>query len=252
MTPFDTLAGFALLLVRPGMLVIGTPLFGGSYAPAQVRVGLIVLVATVLAPFIALPSPVAAGGLVLLVARELVIGLALAFAIRVLLAGAEFAGHFSGYQIGLSVGSLIDPLTGVRNNVLAILYINVAIVVCLSTNAHHALLRALLDSYQALPIGPGGLDVTGVSHVAGLLGTVFVMGVRIAAPVVLVLLVVELALGLLGRVAPALNVMIAGAPVRLVVGLLLVAATTIVFPSVISQYLPGAFRLAADLAASFR
>lgn len=252
MNGFDAIAGLALLLVRPGMLVLATPFFGAVYAPPHMRVGFTVLIAAVLAPFVTLPSPLPPAGLAVLVAREMAIGLALAFAIRVLIAGAEFAGHFSGYQIGLSIGSLIDPLTGVRNNILAILYVNVAIVVCLATNAHHALLRALVDSYQALPVGLGAIDSAIATHVARLLGVVFVIGVRVAAPVVIVLLLVELALGLLGRVAPALNVMIAGAPVRLVIGLLVVAATVTVFPSVVSHYLPTVFRMAADLAAAFR
>lgn len=252
MNGFETLAGLALLLVRPGMIVLATPFFGGVYAPPHVRVGLTVLVAMILAPVVTLPAAMAPAGLTVVIAREIAIGLAIAFAIRVLVAGAEFAGHFSGFQIGLSIGSLIDPLTGVRNNIIAILYVNVAIVVCLATNAHHLLLRALVDSYQALPVGIGAVDPAVTARVASLLGVVFVIGVRVAAPIVIVLLLVELALGLLGRVAPALNVMIAGAPVRLIVGLLIVAATVTVFPSMISHYLPTVFRLAADLAAGFR
>jgi flagellar biosynthetic protein FliR len=252
MNGFETLAGLALLLVRPGMIVLATPFFGGVYAPPHVRVGLTVLVAMILAPIVTLPVAMAPSGLTVVIAREIAIGLAIAFAIRVLVAGAEFAGHFSGFQIGLSIGSLIDPLTGVRNNIIAILYVNVAIVVCLATNAHHLLLRALVDSYQALPVGIGAVDPAVTARVASLRGVVFVIGVRVAAPIVIVLLLVELALGLLGRVAPALNVMIAGAPVRLIVGLLIVAATVTVFPSMISHYLPTVFRLAADLAAGFR
>jgi flagellar biosynthetic protein FliR len=252
MTDFESIAGFSVLLVRPGMLILGTPFLGGVYAPASLRIGLTVLLAILLAPFVQVPGTLSAGHLAVILGREVAIGLALAFAIRVLVVAAEFAGHFMGYQIGLSLGSLIDPQTGVRNSTLALLYANVAVVVCLSTNAHHALLRALADSYAALPIGLGGIDGTLAASVARLLGLVFVLGVRIAAPVVIVMLLVEVALALLARVAPALNVMTAGAPVRLAIGLLIVAATVSVLPGLIARSLPTVLDAAADAARAFR
>jgi flagellar biosynthetic protein FliR len=252
MSGFDTIAGFGVLLVRPGLLVIGTPFLGAVHAPATLRVGLIVLLAVVLAPLVAVPAAVTAPELVALLARELAIGLALALGIRALVMGAELAGHLTGYQIGLSMGSMIDPQTGVRNTMIAVLYANVAIVVMFATNAHHLLIRALADSYTALPIGGGGIDGSLVGSVAQLLGLVFVLGVRIAAPVIVVLLVVELALGVVARVAPALNVMMSGAPVRLAVGLLVAAATVTAMPAIVTRYVPEVLSLAIETARAFR
>ena len=252
MNGFESVAGLSMLLVRPGMLVMATPFFGGTYAPTTIRIGVTVLLAILLAPFVRVPETLPAAALAVVLLRELAIGLALAFAIRVLVVAAEFAGHFMGYQIGLSLGSLIDPQTGVRNSTLALLYANVAIVVCLATNAHHALLRALADSYQALPIGFGGVDAGLVASISRLLGLVFVLGVRIAAPVVIVMLLVEIGLALLARVAPSLNVMTAGAPVRLAVGLLIVAATIAVLPLIISRSLPVVLDAATAAAGAFR
>jgi flagellar biosynthetic protein FliR len=252
MTSVEGLAALSLLLVRPGMLVIATPLFGGGYAPTTLRIGLIVIVAVLLAPIVPVPGSDTAVGLAGLVAREAAVGLALAFAIRVLVAGAELAGHFSSYQLGLSIGSLIDPQSGVRNNVLAILYANLVVVVCLMTQAHHAVLRALVDSYTALPIGAGGLDGPLASTVAHLLGLVFLFGVRLAMPVVVALLIVELGLGLLARTAPSLNVLMSGAPIRLVVGLLVIAATIAAVPSLVGRFFPAALQTAVDASRAFR
>jgi flagellar biosynthetic protein FliR len=252
MSSFADVAGLALLLVRPGMIVIGTPFLGAVNAPAHARVGLTVMLAIVLAPFVVVPAALPATGLAVVVLREIAIGLALALAIRILMVAAEFAGHLAGYQIGLSLGSLIDPQSGVRNNVLALLYGNVTAVICLATNAHHALLRALADSYALLPIGAGGIDESLVRAVSRMLGLVFILGTRIAAPVLIVLLLVELALGLLARVAPSLNVMMAGAPVRLVVGLLMAAATITALPVLITRYVPTVLDLGAATARAFR
>jgi flagellar biosynthetic protein FliR len=252
MNPFASVAAVGLLLVRPGVLVIGTPLLGAVQAPAPMRVGVTLLLALALAPFVVLPATLDAGTLVVVILREVAVGLALALAIRVLLAAADFAGQLAGYQIGLSLGSLIDPQTGVRNNILALLYGNLATIVAFSTNLHHALIRALADSYAALPIGVGAVDASLAGHVARLLGLVFVLGLRMVSPVVIVLLLVELALGLLARVAPSLNVMTAGTPVRAVVGLLVIAASLAALPSLIGRYVPALLSAAAATAAAFR
>jgi flagellar biosynthetic protein FliR len=223
MNSFADVAGIAILLVRPGMLVIATPFLGAVSAPAVLRVGLTLLVALTLAPVVAVPANLSAAVLAGVLLREVAIGLSLALAIRVLVFGAEFAGHFAGYSIGLSMGSLIDPQTGVRNNLFALLYGNLAVLTVFATNTHHRLLSALVDSYAAVPVGLGAVNPSLVDSVARMLGLVFVIGVRIAAPIIVVLLVVELALGLAGRVAPALNVMMSGAPIRLAIGLLVAA-----------------------------
>jgi len=252
MNGFGAIAGLALLLVRPGFLVLATPFLGSGYAPAPLRVGLTLIIAIVLAPFVAVPEALTPAGVAIVVLREVGIGLALSLAIRIVVLAADFAGHLTGYQIGLSMGSLIDPQTGVRNNTIAILYANLAIIMSFATNAHHSLLRALADSYRALPIGLGGVDRSLADGVAGLIGAVFVLGVRIAMPVVVVLLLVELALGILARVAPSLNMMTAGAPIRLIVGLLVVAATVTSLPPLFSRYLPAAFTTAGNIARALR
>lgn len=252
MNGFESFAGFGLLLVRPGMIVMGTPFLGALNAPVQVRVGLTVILALLVAAASAPPATLPTTGLVVVILREMAIGLAIALAVRVLLAAAEGAGHFIGYQIGLSLGSLIDPQSGVRNNVLALLYGNMAAVICLATNAHHALLRALADSYVALPIGLGGLDETLGASVARMLSLIFLLAFRIAAPVIVVLLLAELALGLMGKVAPSLNVLIAGAPIRIIAGLLMVAASIAALPALLTRYLPVVLDLAGDTARAFR
>jgi len=248
----EDVGGIAVLLVRPGMLVIATPFLGAVSAPPILRVGLTVLIGLLLAPVVALPSTLPAAALAAVILREVAIGLSIALAIRILVFGAEFAGQLAGYSIGLSIGSLIDPQSGVRNNTLAILYANLVIIIAFAGNVHHRLLTALADSYAAVPVGAGGIDPALGGHIASMLGLVFVIGVRIAAPVVIVLLVVELGLGLVGRVAPALNVMMSGAPIRLAVGLFVVAAAVATIPQVVNHYAPIVFDLAAQTAGSFR
>jgi flagellar biosynthetic protein FliR len=243
---------FALLLVRPGMIVMMTPFFGGTYAPAKIRAGATIIFALILTPVVPAPTGIELTGLTVVVLREILIGLALAFGVRALIAGADFAGHLMGYQIGLSYGSLVDPQSGVRNTVLATLYSSLATVIAFAIGAHHAIVRAMTASYQALPIGFGGVDPDLVSAVSRLLGVVFVLGLRIAAPVVVVLLLTEALLGLMARVAPSFNVLAIGAPGRLVVGLLVIAATIVTLPPLVSRFAPATLEMAIDLARTLR
>jgi flagellar biosynthetic protein FliR len=209
-----------VLVVRPGLLMATAPAFG-TFLPAQVRIGLTLLLALVTAPVVRLPPIESLAMLTVVLVREATIGLALGLAMQALIAAVELAGHLVGFQMGLSYSALVDPLSGVRNNLVAGLYTNMTLVALLLANGHHAFLRALVDSYTSLPVGTGAIAGSLPETIASLLGLVFDLGVRLAAPVVLVLVMTEVAMSLIARAAPSLNILVVGAPLRLMIGLIL-------------------------------
>ncbi|HSK10814.1 MAG TPA: flagellar biosynthetic protein FliR [Vicinamibacterales bacterium] len=241
-----------LLLVRPAALLAIAPPFGGSYTPAWVKIGMSVVLALFVAPTVSVPEVTGGAMLVVVVARELMIGIALAMAVRVMLAGVELAGQLAGFQLGFAYAAAVDPQTGARNNLIATLYANLALFTFLAINAHHLLLRAFTQSYASVPIGLGGVDAGLGALVARTLGAIFLIGVQLAAPVVIVLLIVELGLGLITRAAPALNMMIIGFPVRLLAGLIVLGATVSIVPALTHGAVPTLLDLAARLARAFR
>lgn len=243
---------FAIALIRPSLLVLATPMFGGTYAPAQAKIGLVLVLGAFMAPLIAVPPTIEAGLFLTVVLREVLIGFALAMSVRLLQAGAELGGYLTGFQMGLSYAALIDPQSGVRNNVLAALYGSVAVVVFFVTNAHHDVLRAMAASYQALPIGGGAVATNLGELIARMFGLMFTLGVRLAAPIVVTLLIVEVALGVMARVAPTLNLMVTAAPVRLLVGWTVLALTVRVLPDILTRAFPQALTLGARTAAALR
>jgi flagellar biosynthesis protein FliR len=249
---FLPVARFALLLVRPAMIVMVAPGFGGTYAPARVKVGLIVLLAIGLAPSVGVPDAAGDVGLAVIIAREVAIGMALALVTRALIVAAEFAGHLSGYQIGFSYGATIDPSSGARHTALATLYGLLAVLTFLGINGHHALIRALTESYVGLPIGAGHIDASLLTAVRNTFALIFTVGLRLAAPIVIVLLIVELAVGLIARTAPALSVQVIGAPLRLIIGLAVLAVLIATVPSVVSSLLTRVIELALQMASAFR
>ncbi len=201
-----------------------------------------------------MPVPDVAGNITLtgIVAREVAIGLSLAFVLRVLVGAAELAGHLSGFQIGFSYGATIDPQSGVSNTMLATLYGALATLGIFAVNGHHMILRALTASYTAIPIGAGSIGVTLPDAVREILGMLFVVGTRLAAPIVIVLLLVELIVGLIARSSPSLSFMVIGYPIRLVVGLMVVAALIGVVPSVVTSMLDQTVAMSARLALAFK
>ncbi|MGE3957520.1 MAG: flagellar biosynthetic protein FliR [Vicinamibacterales bacterium] len=252
MNEFEPFLRFGLLLVRPGTLVMAAPPFGSPYAPMPVRLGLTLLFTFTLLPVVAIPATVGLIDLVVIVVREMAIGLAIALGIRALMGGAELAGHLSGYQLGFSYGAIVDPQSGVRNSMFAALYSNMALIVFFGINGHHLLLRAMAASYAQLPIGTGHVDGSLVEAVISMLGIIFVLGVRLATPLILVLLVVEVALGLIARAAPGVNLMVVSQPIRILIGLLVIASIIGIAPALFGRYINPALESGLRAALAFR
>jgi len=249
---FSTMAQLGILVARPGALIATAPAFGGAFAPPPVRIGLAIMIAVLLVPAVPPQSFASTAGLGLVVAREMAIGVLMALSLRAILAGAELGGHLTGSQLMLSYGSVVDPQGGVRSNLVANLYGNLALITFLLMNGHHALLRALAASYTAIPIGEGGIGVSLGSTVVQLLGIVFVLGARLAAPIVVVMLLVEVGTAIMARVAPSLNLMAVAPPIRVAVGLLAMATMVPLVPSIVRAASSGIGELALRAASAFR
>jgi flagellar biosynthesis protein FliR len=241
-----------LLSIRPGMVVMLAPAFGGSYLQARTKIALTLLIAIGLLPTALAPGTVVNVPLTIVIAREMAIGLSIAFVVRALMVGAEFAGHLSGYQIGLSYGNTIDPQSGVKSNLVSMLYGSLATLGFLAIDGHHAVLRALAASYARLPIGAGQVHSSIVTSVGDIFALVFMVAIRLAAPVVVVLMIVELAVGLISRSAPVLSANVVGAPVKIIVGLFILGLMVGTVPAVTNSLLETTLRIAGRTAGGFR
>jgi flagellar biosynthetic protein FliR len=247
---FGSFVRFGVVLIRPGALIMTAPLFGGTHVQPMAKVGLSVLLAIVVAPVVTLPA--ADVGLTVLVARELVIGFSIGLAVRIVMSAAELAGYLAGFQAGFAIAAIIDPQQGVRNNMIAVLYGGLAVFVFFAVNGHHEVLVALVESYEALPMGSGAVDQSLVGSVAGALGLIFRVALQMAAPVIFALLIVELGLGLIARVAPAMNLMVLGFPIRVLAGLVALGLAVGVVPPLLRILIPRSLELAARTAGAFQ
>lgn len=235
------IATLFLVLMRTSGLVVSAPILGHRRVPAPLKAGLIAVLALALAP----QASAAPGAMPILVAApfELLIGLALGFIISLGFEAVELGGRLLSLQMGLSLGAVFSPTTSEGATVLDPFFSIFAGLLFLALNLHLAVVRALAASFTTLPIG-GGWPTNLFLLVARMTTLALELGIRIAMPLALVLLLTELAVALLARAIPQINVFILGLPLKMAVGLavLVVALPTMAvgITSVYRMVLDGA------------
>ena len=222
------LNAFLWPFVRILATLAALPFFSESAIPKRAKVGLGVLLTLVVAPSLPeLPAvPTASWTALLIAAQQVLIGLALGLTMRILFAAVQAAGEFIGLQMGLSFASFFDPATGSNTAVLSRLLNVVAVLMFLALNGHLLVLGVLARTFQVLPIGLG-LDVGGWGVLLDWSSELFIAGMLLALPLIIVLLSINLAFGILNRTAQQLTIFAVGFPITLTIGLVLL---TVVIP----------------------
>jgi flagellar biosynthetic protein FliR len=244
---------FLLLLVRASGLFLTAPIFGHRVLPTQIKVGLIVLLAVVSMPALQTMTIAPAGSLLELsgmVLRELMVGLLIGFVYRLLFKAAEFAGSLAGYQVGLAISSAFDPSVGDQLGAFGRFWILLATLIFLAINGHHLIIRAFNDSYHF--IEPGQMQVTGdtADLIIRYSAYVFVLAIKIAAPVMVTAVLMDVALGTVAKVMPSMNIFIVGFPLKIGMGILVVAMSLPIFSYVLQQSTGYFDRAVGELLAS--
>lgn len=220
-------AAFMLVLARVSPLFLLAPLFSARQVPGRVRGIVAVALAVGLAPVAArgrrLPLDVL--GLGGLVGKEILVGLAFAFAVGVVLTAVAIAGAFLDILSGFSYGSLVDPMTGNQSAIISQAYGLIGLMVFIAIGGDALVLRGLARTYDLVPLTdmPSLATLTAGAEVA--FAGIFTAALELAAPVVLALIITDVAFGLMTRTVPALNVFAVGAPAKVAVCLLLMGAS---------------------------
>lgn len=205
-------------------LIATAPVFGNASVPVTVKIGLGLMLTLVIAPTVpTLPAvdPVSLAGM-LIVVQQLVVGLAMGFAMRIVFASVEMAGEVVGLTMGFGFATFFDPQTRGRSSAISQFLALVTLMLFLAVNAHLMLLGALAESFQTMPIAPVPMGGMGMRQIASWGGLIFSAGLQLALPMVAALLLTNIALGVLTRAAPQLSLFGIGFPITLGVGLLMV------------------------------
>jgi flagellar biosynthesis protein FliR len=208
--------------VRVLALFSALPVLGQRTVPARVRVGLAFLIVVAAQaslpemPLLALDSPLA----FTLIAQNVLIGLALGFAVRIVFAAVEFAGELIGLQMGLNYAGFFDPATGGQGTAASRFFGATVAFLFVALNAHLLVIAAVIQSFHAFPVGAEPFAFLRTLQPQAWGAEIFSLGLWIALPLIGMLLFVNLVLGIVSRVATQMNVFAIGFPITIGVGLL--------------------------------
>jgi flagellar biosynthetic protein FliR len=214
------IAAFIFPLARILALIASAPVLGNKQIPIRIKVGLAMLITFVVAPNIDIPSgvdPATAQGIFILI-QQILVGLAMGFTMRLIFTALEMAGDLAGMQMGLGFASFYDPVNASYTPVIAQFLGVIAALAFLSMNGHLYMLAALADSFQAFPISTGLPSAGAFRTLAEWGSVIFTHALQLAMPLIGALLITNLALGILTRSAPQLNIFAVGFPITLTVG----------------------------------
>jgi flagellar biosynthesis protein FliR len=222
--------GFALVLARIAPLFLLAPLFSSSTLPGRARTFIAIALAVGLTPIatgLAGDAVIATDviGLTLLMLKETLVGMAFSFGLAALFAALSAAGALLDTLVGFSYGGLVDPLSGVQSSLLSQLYAMVGTLVFIAIGGDGWVIQGLARTYDLVPLlEPPALGSL-VSGAQTAFASVFVSALQICAPIVLVLVITDAAIGVVSRVVPQLNVFAVSFPAKTVVGLVLIGVS---------------------------
>jgi flagellar biosynthesis protein FliR len=238
----EAIIGRVLMVgARISALMVFAPFLGSASISPRIKAGFTVILTALLYPVVspALPQHVGAGAWQM-VGSEFVVGLIMGIALQFVFEGVELAGQIAGFQVGHSLANLINPLSDVDTPLLANYYQMIALLIFLQMDIHHWLLRGLAKSFDYCP--PGAVTATPqmAELVARAAGGMLVMGVQIALPTLLATMLIDIAMGLVGRASPQLPVMLVGISVKTVVAFVVIVGTLRFWPGLIEKYFGAA------------
>jgi flagellar biosynthetic protein FliR len=232
------------LVIRFGIMAATLPLLDLRSVPPVWRIAMAFSFALALAPSVAATIPdgsisfnwrvLAMEGM-----RSIVLGMLLSFTINLIFTIVRYAGSIAGMQIGFAIVNSFDPMSNSQVSVISQLYYLMAVLIFFVTGSHHILISAMFESCLVVPPF-GGLDaVGGAWYVVKEFSSVFIIGFRIAAPVVLVLFLVSASMGVIVKTVPQINVLVVGFPIKIAVGLITFGLSLIFFKQVTLSLMSG-------------
>lgn len=209
--------------VRLLALFSSAPIIGDQSVPARIKIALALACAILVAPTLAdapSSSPFSGDGLMLLV-QQVLVGVGIGLGMRFVFAAVELAGDMIGMQMGLSFATFIDPQNSTQTPIVGSFLNIIAVLILLALNGHLIMISALIDSFRMLPISAQPELALSVERIVALGGEIFRIGLHLSLPVLATLLVLNMAMGVLSRAAPQLNIFAVGFPMTILAGMFL-------------------------------
>ena len=223
---------FMLVLSRIAGIFAALPVFGGRRMPLRIKAITVFMITLVCFPTLSAAPPQVPPdvfSLALLAFSEVMIGLTLAFITQIIFAAVEFSGQIIGMQMGLTISSILDPSQGTQTQIMSVIQTLFATLMFLSLNIHHLFIRAIMDSFKVIPLGGWHLSGELLNFLVIQTADIFIIGIRLAAPVMVALLLATVALGIMARAFPQMNIFMISLPLNIGLGLVILGMTLTIF-----------------------
>lgn len=238
----STILSLILTIMRVSIVLFMLPVFNSEKIPMAVKGAATIVITLAIWPHIALSGtdfPAHPFDVALLFMGEIVLGLVLGMSINFIFMGIQAGGELLGFQMGFSMISIADPLTGNQTGAVAFFLWMVSLLTFLSLDGHLYMLQGFAQSFKLIPAGGLVIGELLLRQVFDLAAQLFVVALKIAAPVMVALFLVELTLALVSRTAPQVNIMEIGFPIKIAVGFFFLGLLLVIMSAQIEQFIAG-------------
>ncbi|HOW57786.1 MAG TPA: flagellar biosynthetic protein FliR [Smithellaceae bacterium] len=229
----EHIEAFILVLLRVSAIVVTIPVISDKAVPVRFKAALSVLITLIVFPLVLskIPKPSQMEAIVFMyrMAGEVLIGVIIGFVARLVFTGIQIAGNLIGFQMGFAIANVIDPLTSDQVSIIAEFQYLMAMLVFLVVDAHHIFFSAIVQSYTI--VNPFSFHFSGqlMQLIFDFSKNMFVVAVKIGAPLMAVMLFTNVVLGIIARTVPQINVFIVGFPLQIAMGLVFIGITAPLF-----------------------
>ncbi len=240
---------FFLTVIRISGIIFTAPVFGSEIISARIKLFLSILMAILIFPFVPLVDLTKANNLliILIIIKELLIGIATGLIARFLFVGVQFGGQIIGTQMGFGIVNVLDPQSNTQVSLVAQFQNIVMILFFLTIGGHLYVIQAIAKSFEMIPLGVFVFNRESYIFIVTIFSKIFLTALKITAPIFVTLLVSQIVLGIMGRLVPQLNILIIGFPIQIAGGLFVIIASMsfffTMFESLMYDYLNNVLRL---------
>ena len=236
------LNSFILIFVRTAAMIFFIPFLGARNVPRVFKIGLALLISLILITVVKIDAAIISADLLTLtagIAGEIIIGFTIGLIAKLVFSAMEMAGELIGFQMGFSIVNVIDPQTSTHVPIIGQFHTILATLIFLTINAHHLFIAAIAESFTLVP--PMRLALTNqmFAGIVTLSRDIFVLAIRIGAPVIVALFIANIALAIISKTMPQMNVMMVGFPITIAGGLLIMVLSIPLFANLVQRSFEG-------------
>lgn len=240
----DFVVWYFLIVMRVAGIIFAAPFFGSTVIDARLKMFFSFILAIFIAGVIKPASfgNVGAVMMILMIVKEILIGVAIGFLGRILFAGVQLGGQIIGFQMGFGVVNVIDPQSNAQISIIAQFQNIVMILIFLGIGGHRLIIEAVYNSFLIVPLGSFTFPYESYHYLVKIFSDVFVISLKIVAPVFVTLMITHVVMGIIARLVPQMNILIVGFPIQIAAGLIVIIFSMTYFYTVFEVIVEDFFK----------